>query len=102
MNDKQVDEQAANDLTGGDADVINKKSITAADIGSALFDNNTKSPERINTPVFKSIGLLIFSLLLIVSGIMTAVLLSFTVIGLVIGIAFVIAGIVIPFVVPKK
>ena len=102
MTNKEINERAATVLTTDDADVINKKSITAADVSSALFENNTKSPEQINTPVFRSIGILIFSFLLIVSGIMTAVLLSFTVIGLIVGIALVIAGVVLPFVLPKK
>lgn len=102
MNENNFNEHANDNLSSDEEKVINKKSITAADVGSALGEINTKTTAENEAPVFKSIGIYIFSLLLIVSGAAVAIFTSLTGIGIIIGIIIIIAGIAMPFIKSRK
>ncbi|HEY0659321.1 MAG TPA: hypothetical protein VGD05_12640 [Pyrinomonadaceae bacterium] len=102
MNDKETNEFANDDSTSDEEKVINKKSITAADVGSAFSDVSIKSAGESDSPVFKSIGVYILSLLLIISGVAIAIFTSLSVIGIVIGVMMIFAGIAIPVVKSRK
>jgi hypothetical protein len=102
MNNKDTGDLAGNDLTSDDQKVASKTSITASDIGSAFKELNLKPGGKDNTPVYKSLGIWIFSLLLIFSGAAIAVFTFVSVIGIVIGVIMIIAGITMPFLASRK
>ena len=102
MNEREINERANQDLTSDDEKVINKKSITTADIGAAVQSFSAKSADENEAPVFKSIGIWIISLLMIVSGAAVAVFTALTGVGIIVGIIIVIAGIAMPFIVSRR
>ncbi|HEX8289205.1 MAG TPA: hypothetical protein VF556_14490 [Pyrinomonadaceae bacterium] len=102
MNEREINERANRDLTSDDESVINKKSITAADVGDALGSFSAKSADENEAPVFKSAGIWIISLLMIVSGAAVAVFTSLTGVGIIIGLIIVVAGIAMPFIMSRR
>lgn len=102
MNEREINERANQDLTSDDDKVINKKSITTADIGAAAQSFSAKSAGEGEAPVFKSLGVWIFSLLMIISGAAVAVFTSLTGVGIIIGLIIIIAGIAMPFITSRR
>ena len=97
MTNKEADTENYPDSKIEDDAVLNKKSLSMDDIKFAATDVKGAKPEDIGGSVFGTAAKIIFSILLIASGIVIAIFTSYTVFGIIIGIAMVIGGIVVPF-----
>jgi hypothetical protein len=97
MDSKRAEELSKAGLTGDDRAVMEKKSITPADIKGAIIDDPMGSKGAPGGNLLKTIVVIVFSLLLLAGGIFMAVFSSITVFGIIIGIVMIIAAIAIPF-----
>ena len=87
----------SNALTTDDREVMRQKNISPADVKDAINDKKVGETVASGARLPETGPKLIFSALLVISGILIAAVTSVSVIGIIIGLAFVVAGIILPF-----
>ena len=97
MDNKTADELSKSELDTDDREVLEKKSINVADVKSAVSDSSLGLGANAGKSVLRTGAILVFSLLLLISGVFLAIFTSYTIFGLIIGIAMIVAAIGIPF-----
>ncbi len=97
MNNKTADELSKSELGTDDRELLEKKSINMADVKSAVSDGSIGLGAEAGKNVLRTGAILIFSLLLLATGVFIAIFTSYTVLGLIIGVLMIIVAIAIPF-----
>jgi len=86
-----------NALTAEDREVLEKKTITPADINDALHDKDMARAITTSARSSETGFRLILGIFLVISGIFIAVMTSVTIVGIILGALFVIGGMILPF-----
>jgi hypothetical protein len=102
MNDKEkseeIEDEEIEDDEIEDKEIFSKKYFTVKDIKGAVLNDQDGTGGKFGISFLETIAIIVFSLLLFVTGVFLTVFTFYTGIGLIVGIVVMIAAVAIPFI----